>query len=104
MRRKVSLSMGLCWFIPGVAVGVPCAAYLLTCWSVSPKQVRSWHLAAQEPSLFLHMMWCGKAMCRLGVQGCWIFASSWWFFLPGMSPESQQDFYFMELMLSASSL
>jgi hypothetical protein len=41
-----SLSRGLCWFIPGVAVGIPCAAYLITCWSVSPKQVRSWHLAA----------------------------------------------------------
>jgi hypothetical protein len=27
----VSLSRGLCWFIPGVAMGVPCAAYLLTC-------------------------------------------------------------------------
>jgi hypothetical protein len=26
------------------------------------------------------------------------------FFLPGVSPASQQDFYFMALMLSASSL
>jgi hypothetical protein len=39
-----------------------------------------------------------------GDSGCWIFASSWWFFLPGVSPASQQDFYFMELTLSASSL
>jgi hypothetical protein len=35
----VSLSRGLCWVIPGVAVGKLCAAYLLTCWSASPKQV-----------------------------------------------------------------
>jgi hypothetical protein len=27
----VSLSRGLCWFIPGVAVGIPCVTYLLTC-------------------------------------------------------------------------
>jgi hypothetical protein len=42
----VSLSMGLCWFIPGVAVGILYDAYLLTCWSASPKQVWSRHLAA----------------------------------------------------------
>jgi hypothetical protein len=30
----VSLSRGLFWFIPGVAVGIPHFAYLLTCWSV----------------------------------------------------------------------
>jgi hypothetical protein len=41
-RVVVSLSRGLCCFIPGVAVVVPCAAYLLTSWSVSPKQARSW--------------------------------------------------------------
>jgi hypothetical protein len=43
-------------------------------------------------------------VCRLGVQRCWNFGSSLWFFLPGVSPASQQDFYFKELMLSASSL
>jgi hypothetical protein len=26
----VSLYKGLCWFIPGVAMGIPCATYLLT--------------------------------------------------------------------------
>jgi hypothetical protein len=35
--------------------------------SVSPKQVRSQHLVAQEPSCFLRVMWHGEAMCRLGV-------------------------------------
>jgi hypothetical protein len=28
----VSLSRGLCWFIPGVAGGIQHDAYLLTCW------------------------------------------------------------------------
>jgi hypothetical protein len=40
--------------IPGVVVGMLHAAYLLTCWSASPKQVWSWHLAAQEPFCFLN--------------------------------------------------
>jgi hypothetical protein len=101
---EVSLTRGLCWFMLGVAVGIPCATYLLTCWSVSPKQVRRWHLVAWEPSWFLHIMWYGEALCRLGVRECWNFASSWWFFLPGVSPMSQQDFSFMELTLSTFSL
>jgi hypothetical protein len=68
-EADVSLSRGLWWFIPGVAVGVPCAAYLLTCWSASPKQVRSWHLAVQEPSWLLCILWCGETICRLGFGG-----------------------------------
>jgi hypothetical protein len=35
----VGLSRWLCWSISGVAVGMLPATYLLTCWSVSPKQV-----------------------------------------------------------------
>jgi hypothetical protein len=35
--------------------------------------------AWQEPSWFLHIPWCGRAMCRQGVWRCWSFASSWWF-------------------------
>jgi hypothetical protein len=65
----VCLSRGLYWFIPGVAVGVPCAACLLSCWSMSPKQVWSQHLQAQEPSCFLSVTWYGKALHRLGAQG-----------------------------------
>jgi hypothetical protein len=45
---EVSLSRKLCWFVPGFSMGVLCAAYLLT-WG-SAKQVRSWHLVAQELS------------------------------------------------------
>jgi hypothetical protein len=87
----VSLSRGLCWFIPVVAVGVPCGTYLLTCWSASPKQVWSQHLAGQEPSWFLNVTCHGEALCRLGVQG-WSFASSWCFFLPSVAPVSQKNF------------
>jgi hypothetical protein len=65
----ISLPRGLCWFIPGIAVGIQRAAYLLTCWSASPMQVWSWCLAAQEPSCFLSIMWHWEALYRLGVQG-----------------------------------
>jgi hypothetical protein len=53
---EVSLSRGLCWFIPGVAVGISCATYLLTCWSASAKQVKSQLLAVWEPSWFVCIM------------------------------------------------
>jgi hypothetical protein len=58
----VSLSRGLCCFIPGVAEGILHAAYLLTCWSASPKHVWSWCLKVQEPSCFLSVMWRGEAL------------------------------------------
>jgi hypothetical protein len=100
----VSLSRGLCWFIPGVAVVVPRAAYLLTCWSESPKQIWSWHLAAWETSCFLSVMWCGETLCRLRVQGVTVSLFLGGFFLTSVAPASQQNFWFMVLMLSASSL
>jgi hypothetical protein len=65
----VRLSRGLCWLTPGVAVGIPCAAYLLTCWPASPKQIWSWCLVAWEPSCFLSVIWHGEALYRLGIQG-----------------------------------
>jgi hypothetical protein len=83
--------------------GVPHTAYLLTWWSVSPKQVRSWRLVAQEPSWFLYLMWRGDAVHGLGVWRCRSFAVSWWFFLPGVSPVSIQEFT-LGSMLPASSL
>jgi hypothetical protein len=51
--RGRSLSWGLCWFIPGVAVGITHVTYLLTCWSASPKQAWSRCLVVWEPSCFL---------------------------------------------------
>jgi hypothetical protein len=92
---------GSVWFDPGFSVGVPCSAYLLT-WG-SAKQVRSWYLAVREPLWFLHLTWSGDATCGLRVWWCWNFACSWWFFLPGVSPASLQDFT-LGSMLSASSL
>jgi hypothetical protein len=83
--------------------GVLCAAYLLTWWFVSPKQARSWNLEVWEPSWFLCLTWCGDSMHRLGVWRCWCFASSWWFFLPGASPVSLQEFT-LGSTLSVSSL
>jgi hypothetical protein len=86
----VSLSRGLCWFFPGVAVEEPHATYFLT--FESAKQVRSWCLVAQEPSLFLCILWCGGAMCMLAVWKCWRISSSCCFFLSSVSPASQEIF------------
>jgi hypothetical protein len=66
----VSLFRGLCWFIPGIAVGIPHAAYLLTCWSVSPIYVWSLHLVAQEPFCFLSVTWHGEDLYWLWGSGC----------------------------------
>jgi hypothetical protein len=87
----------------GLAVGVQHATYLLTCVA-SPKQGRSQCQVAWEPSCFLCISWHGEAICRLGVWRCQSFASSWWFFLPYVSPASQQEFYFKEHTLATSSL
>jgi hypothetical protein len=78
--------------------GVAC---LLTWWY--PKQGRSWCLVAREPSRFLHLTWWGHAMSRLGVWRSRSFACSWWFFSPGVSPASLQEFT-LGSTLSASSL
>jgi hypothetical protein len=59
-------------------VGVPHAAYLLTCWSASPKQIWSQHLATWESSWLLSVMWHEEALCGLGVQGVGFFASSFY--------------------------
>jgi hypothetical protein len=67
--QRVSLSKGLYLFIPGVAVGILCAAYLLTCWSASPKQVWSQCLVAWQSSCFLSVMRFREALYRLGVWG-----------------------------------
>jgi hypothetical protein len=98
----VSLSRGLCWSGPGLSVGV---RMLLSSPGglCLPKQSGSWHLAVSETSWFLHLTWSGDAMHGLGVWRCWSFASSWWFFLQGVSPASLQDFT-LGSTLSASSL
>jgi hypothetical protein len=100
----VSLSRGLCWLIPEVVVGVLCVTYFLTCWSESPKQVWSWCLAVREPACFLSITWHEEVLCWLGVEGVRVLFLLGGFFLPSVAPASQQDFWFMALTLSTSSL
>jgi hypothetical protein len=100
----VRLSRKLFWFIPGVAVGILHATYLLTCWSASPKQVWSWHLVAWEPSCFLSVTWHGETLYGLGVQGVRILILLGGFFSAKWAPVSPQNFWFTELTLSASAL
>jgi hypothetical protein len=45
-----------------------------------------------------------RSYVQAGGSGVSEFASSWWFFLTGVSPASQHDFCFTELTLSTSSL
>jgi hypothetical protein len=84
----VSLSSMLCWFIPGVAVGIPRAAYLLTCWSLSRKQVWSQHLTVWGPSCFLSVRWCGEVLYWLKVQGVRFLILLGSFLLPSVVPAS----------------
>jgi hypothetical protein len=92
--RGFILSRGLCWFIAGVAGGVPCDAYLLTCWSASPKQVWRWCLVSWEPSCFLSVTWCGEALYQLGVQGVKVLILLGALFPPSVAPVFLQDFWF----------
>jgi hypothetical protein len=88
------LSQGWLWEIP-------CAAYLLTCWSVSPKQVWSQCLVAWEPSCnvaWSSFVWAGGSGCRSPDSSwCFFFCQVW------LQPASQQGFCFTELTLSASA-
>jgi hypothetical protein len=63
-RAAVSLSRGLCWFFSKVAVGEPCATYYLPMGL--PSRLGGRCLAVREPSWFLHIPWCGGAMCCAG--------------------------------------
>jgi hypothetical protein len=49
-------------------------------------------MAAQEASWFLYLKWQGDDMHRLRMWRCQSFTSSWWFFLPGVSPASLLEF------------
>jgi hypothetical protein len=50
----VCLSKGLCWFIPGVAVGILHAAYLLSVGLLDVSQADlDWRLVTWAPSCFL---------------------------------------------------
>jgi hypothetical protein len=78
-------------------------AHLLVC-QMSPKQVWSQCLAVPEPSCFLSVTWCGEALYGLGLQGVEVLVLLSAFSLPRVAPASQQNFWFTEIMLSASAL
>jgi hypothetical protein len=67
------------------------AAYLLTCWSVSPKQVWSQCLVAWDPFCFLNATWHGVALYGLWVWGFGVL------FIPGVL-----FFFFLFLLLSVA--
>jgi hypothetical protein len=99
----VILSRGLCWFTPDVAVGILHDTYLLTLWSLSPKQV--WCQCLVGALLFSQCNVAYRSFVRSGGAGCQSFDSSWcFFFLPSVAPASQENFLFIELTLSASAL
>jgi hypothetical protein len=58
-----------------------CMPFSSPCGLSLPQGSGFWHLAAQEPSSFLHLTWSGNAMRGLGVWRSQCFASSRWFFL-----------------------
>jgi hypothetical protein len=73
----VSLPRGLGWFIPGVAVGMPCDAWCSPVWLAKclPSRfgARIWWW--QQPSCFLSVTWCGEARGSR----CQDFDSPWCF-------------------------
>jgi hypothetical protein len=76
----------------------------LVCW-MSPKQVWSqWWQWQRQPTCFPSVTWCGEAFFRLGVQSIEVLILFGALFPPSVAPVSQQDFWFMELTLSASVL
>jgi hypothetical protein len=67
--RAGVMSRGLYWFIPGVVVGVPGAAYLLTFGLCLPSMFGVGIWGVREASWFLSATWHGEALCWLGVWG-----------------------------------
>jgi hypothetical protein len=101
--QEVSLPRGLCWLIPGVAGGMLHDAW---CSPVGLSNVSkagwSWFLMVWEPFCFLSVTWYREAFHRLRFQGVEALILHSDFFLPRVAPESQQDFFFIELPLSGS--
>jgi hypothetical protein len=87
-----ALSQGWLW-------GTVCCffAHLMVCICQAGQELVPGRAGALLVSLYL-LVW-GNYMQA----GCRNFASSWWFFLPGVSSASQPDFYFKEQRLAASS-
>jgi hypothetical protein len=89
-RGRLSRRLG--WFIPGVAVGVACAAYfahLLVCVSQAGLALASGGTGAL---LFFQCNVVWKSFVWAGGLGCQTFASFGGFFSTSVTPASQQDF------------
>jgi hypothetical protein len=77
-----------------------CLAHVVVCFSQAGQELASGDAGALLVSPF-NIEW--DAVQGLGVWRCQSFASSWWFFLQGISTACLQDFT-LGSMLSASSL
>jgi hypothetical protein len=73
-------AQGLCWFIPGVAVGILHAAYLLTCWAASPQAGLEPVSDSTEALLFSQCKVAWRSCVPAGGSGCQSFHSSWCYF------------------------
>jgi hypothetical protein len=76
-------------------------AHLLVCISHAGLEAAS---GSMGTLLFSQCNMAWRRFVWAGGSGCQSFDSSWWFFLPSVAPASQQNFWFTELMLSASAL
>jgi hypothetical protein len=106
LQGGVSLPRGLCWFVPGVAGGIPCHAWCSPVWSAKCL-AGSLELAVVEaplqPTCFLSVIWCGEAFHGLGLRGVEVFIFIGALFLPSVAPAFQQGFGVTELTLSSSA-
>jgi hypothetical protein len=64
-------------------------AHLVVCVSQAGLELAS---GSVGPLLVSQCNVVWEALCGLGIWGCQSFASSWWIFLPSVSPASQLDF------------
>jgi hypothetical protein len=90
----VQSARGLCWFILGVAGGIPHDAWYSPVWYAKclPSSFGTgvWHW--QEPSCFLNVTWHGAAFYGLGVQGVEVLILLSVLYPPTVASASQKDF------------
>jgi hypothetical protein len=94
--RGVSLPKRLCWFVPGVAGGIPHDTWCSPVWHAKclPSRFGAsvWQQQQQQLTCFLSVTWHGEVFHRLGVQSVKLLILLFALFLPSVAPASQQDF------------
>jgi hypothetical protein len=92
--RGGSLSRRLCWFIPGVAGGIPRDTWCSPVWSAEylPSRFGDSIWQQWQHSCFLSVTWHGEAFYGLGVPGVEVLLLLDALFLPSMAPVSHQGF------------